>query len=349
MSYAHRMSTLVSLSLAALACPALADELPAASRPGEPRTAAPATVAERPRGRELGGHSFMPVLGVVGPFATTTFGTFLTMGAGSTHGGVSLQLPGGSPPQTFGGKVSYAVIGGVIGFEYAFLRDVEARVVISETLYSGTDGTSAAVVGTNARLGGDVGLTGGVTIGDSLRVSGVFDASYAPRIGLLVGPAIKSAFDSCATGVVNCRFDVEELFAQENILTLTPGVAVGWAPLESLGVTANVSYVYASIDTAGGSTVSQDSLSLGAALDFDFRSVCAVPIGLQATWNSQLTLAGADTSSSFTDVGGGLFYTGRKELSLGVQVLDRRFRVVPQVDTSWSTLLGLVGLRYYWQ
>jgi hypothetical protein len=50
----------------------------------------------------------------------------------------------------------------------------------------------------------------------------------------------------------------------------------------------------------------------------------------------------------FTDLGGGLFYTGRRNLSLGIQFVDRRFRVAPDVDVSWSTFIAQIGLRYYW-
>ena len=35
-------------------------------------------------------------------------------------------------------------------------------------------------------------------------------------------------------------------------------------------------------------------------------------------------------------------------LSLGLQLVDRRFRVVPNVDVSWTTFIALIGLRYYW-
>jgi hypothetical protein len=290
----------------------------------------------------------MPVLGLVGPFASTNFGTFLTLGAGSTHGSISLQLPGSSgPPQTFTGEVSYAVVGGIFGYEYAFFRNLAARLVLSETIYSGTTGAAAAVVGTNVRLGADFGLTGGVTLGDSLRVSAVFDAAYAPRIGLLLGPAIKSAYDSCSMGITECRFDFGKLFESENVLTLTPGVAAAWAPLQALGVTGNVSYVNSSIDTEG-SEVGYDALSFGAAVDFDLHEVSALPVGIQATWNSLVSIAGSD-DFSFTDLGGGVFYTGREELSLGLQMVNRRFRVVPEVDVSWSTFLASLGLRYYWQ
>jgi len=59
-------------------------------------------------------------------------------------------------------------------------------------------------------------------------------------------------------------------------------------------------------------------------------------------------LADADVVS-FTDLGGGLLYTGIEDLSLGVQAVNRRFRVVPVVDVSWSTFVVSIGLRYYWQ
>ncbi|HVZ32494.1 MAG TPA: hypothetical protein VG963_08710 [Polyangiaceae bacterium] len=309
---------------------------------------APPNLSDRNEGRQLGGHTFLPVVDMVGPFATTSFGTFLTVGAGSTKGSLSLQLPGSAAAQIFSGNVSYAAVGGVIGYEYSFLRDFAARVVLSETLYSGTTGTSAAVVGTNARLGGDVGLTGGFQIGQSLRISGVFDASYVPRIGLLIGPAIESAFNNCAMSVSDCKFDFGQLFSQQNILALTPGVAAAWALLPALGLTANVSYSYAHLERSGSAGVDEGSLSFGAALDLDLWSLSAAPVGLQAIWNTQVSIAGPN-DLSYTDLGGGLFYTGRKDLSVGLQVINRRFRVVPDVDVSWGTVLALTGLRYYWR
>ena len=254
----------------------------------------------------------MPALGIVGPFATHQLRHVSDLGAGSTHGSVTLQVPGSSrPPQNFRGEVSYAVVGGVFGYEYAFLRNFAARVVLAETLYSGTTGAAAAVVGTNARLSGDFGLTGGLTIGDSLRVSAVFDAASAPRIGLLLGPAVKAAYDSCAMGLTECSFDFGKLFESENVLTLTPGVAAAWAPFAPLGVTGNVSYVNSRIDTEGSES-GYDALSFGAALDFDFLEISSVPVGLQATWNSLVSIAGSD-AFAFTDLGGGVFYTGRRQ------------------------------------
>jgi hypothetical protein len=289
----------------------------------------------------------MPTLGIPDPFATTSFGTYLTLGAGTTKGSVTLQVPGSSAPQTYTGDVSFAAVGGVLAFQYEFLRGVAARVGLSETIYSGTTGAAAAVVGTNARVGLGAGITAGLPIGYSLRVAGVLDASYTPRFGLLLGPAVKSAYESCQAGVASCQFDFSKLFEQENVLEVVPGVTAGWAPLTSLGITGGLSYSYASIDTSGSGTKSRSGLSVGAAVDFDLLALSRVPVGLQVTWNSLIPITG-EGDSRYTDLGGGLFYTGRKDLSLGFQFVNRRFRVDPAVDVSWHTIVGLLGLRYYW-
>ena len=301
-----------------------------------------------PEGRELGGHIFMPVLGMVSPFTTTSFGTFMLAGYGSTTGRLTLQLPGDPPPapQTISGTVSYAAIGAVLGFEAAFLEHFSARLILSETLYTGTTGVAAAVVGSNARLGGDVGLTASTPLTKTVRLAGVFDASFAPAMGLLLGPAIKAAFNSCSTGVSDCRFDFSKLFESRNVLTVEPGGAVGWAPTQYVGVTGNLTYVYSSLTNSNSGTVDTSALSLGLSTELDLYALSNVPVGLQISWNSRFPFA--DAGAGFTDFGAAVFYTGRKNVSIGLQVVDRRFKVVPDVDASWTTFLALIGLRYYW-
>ncbi len=49
-----------------------------------------------------------------------------------------------------------------------------------------------------------------------------------------------------------------------------------------------------------------------------------------------------------TDLGLGLWYTGRRDLAAGAQFLVRRFAVAPDTQVSWGTKLAMLGLRYYW-
>jgi hypothetical protein len=320
---------------------------PAAAAPAAVPAATAATVAAeppRPEGRELAGHLFMPTLGIRGPFSVTNFGTFLTVGQGSTTASVTLTLPDGST-KPIGGSVDYVAIGGILSYQYEFVRGVSARLGLSESLYSGTTGTALAVVGTNVRLGLDAGLTAGLTFGDSLRVAAVIDASSAPRMGLKLGAVLEGLARSCQAG--DCVFDLQDLFNQQNVLTLQPGVAAGWAPHKSVGVTANLSYSWSSIAVSNKPTLTTGGVVAGAAVDFDFMGVSKVPVGLQLTWASLFPVSG-DTSSQYTDVGGGLFYTGQKDLSLGLQLFVRRFKVVPEVEVSWTTVLSQIGLRYFW-
>jgi hypothetical protein len=286
----------------------------------------------------------MPTLGIRGPFAVTNFGTFLLVGQGSTTASATLTLPDGST-KPIGGSVNYVAIGGVLGYEYAFLPGVSARIGLSESLYSGTTGTAMAVVGTNVRLGLDAGLTAGMTFGDSLRVAAVIDASSAPRMGLKLGATLEALAESCQAG--DCVFELKSLFNQENVLTLQPGVAASWAPHKSVGVTANLSYSWSSISITDRPTLTTGGVVAGAAVDFDFMGVSKVPLGLQLTYTSLISVSG-DSSSEYSDVGGGLFYTGKKDLSLGLQLFVRRFKVVPEVEVSWTTTLAQIGLRYFW-
>ena len=301
-------------------------------------------------GREIAGHVFSPALGIVSPFATTNFGTFLLVGGGTTEGSVSLQLPGNPPPAptTFSGSVSYGAIGGVLGFEYAFLPGVSARLGLTETLYTGLSGAAAAAIGTNARLGVGGGVTAGIPIGHHVRLAGVIDMGYAPRAGLVLGPAIESAFESCSTGVRDCRFEFSQLFQQRNIFQFEPGVAAAWAPMAAFGIVGNISYSFASVAATSHESGGQGGMAFGLATDFDFKAISSVPVALQASWSALVPFSGNDVTYGYTDLGGAIFYSGRKNLSLGVQVVDRRFRVSPDVDVSWFNIIALIGLRYYW-
>jgi hypothetical protein len=166
-------------------------------------------------------------------------------------------------------------------------------------------------------------------------------------MGLLLGPALKEAYDSCSAGASSCTFDFSKLFEQQNVLVLKPGVAVAWTPWTPLGVTGNLEWVQRSLERTSGGSSSAGGVQVGLALDLDFMNLSKVPVGLVASWSAEYPVSG-ETSTGFTDVGGGVLYTGRKDLSLGVQAVVRRFRVVPEVDVSWTTFLLLTGLRYYW-
>ncbi len=303
----------------------------------------PATTPEPPpHGRILNGHVFMPARAVPGALVTTSFLSSLLIGYGQTTGTFTA-----SNGQVLSGHFDYAAIGALIGYEYAFLNYFSVRLALTEALFSGVTGSSAVVIGTKLQGGAGAGATFSVPVGDTLRLGVLFDVSAAPNFGLTIGNGVKAVIDTCrSTGGSGCDIRAGEFFQQNNVVQLTPALAANWAPFPALGVTANGSYVYAN-QRISGKTFTGDAFQIGTALDFDFNPLWSVPVGLQVQFSWIAPFSG-DALQHVSDLGGGIFYTGRRNLALGVQVINRRFAITPDVNVSWKTYLVDIGMRYYW-
>jgi len=246
----------------------------------------------------------------------------------------------------YSGSFDYAGVGSILGYEYAFQRYFSARFTLSNIIYSGIDGPSAIVVGTSLQVGTTLGLTASLPVGDSLRVGFLLDAGVVPGLGLTIGNGIQTIIEDCRAG--DCNASEGAIFGTQSALTLQPALAANWVPWRPLGITANTAYLYLSQDQ-GDETFTGEAVSLAAAADFDFLAISKVPIGLQLAFSWTAPIGGTETTlQHVTDLGGGIFYTGRPHLSLGLQLVSRRFAVQPTVDVSWSTFLSTIGLRYYW-
>ncbi len=301
--------------------------------------AAPEDLSLAPR-RVLNGHVFMPSFTVAGALTTTSFGTYLILGYGSTSSSIQLG------DKTYAGSFDYAGAGAALAYEYAFQRYFSARFQLSDVIYSGIDGPSAIVVGTSLQFAGSLGVTASLPVGDSLRVGVLFDAGITPGLGLTIGNGLRTIIDLCRADPTNCNPDTGSIFAIHKATTLQPAIAANWAPWRPLGFTANAAYLSVS-QSQGGKTFTGQAVSLAGAADFDFLAVSKVPVGLQLalSWTAPI---GGTVLQHITDFGGGIFYTGSQHLSLGLQLVSRRFAVEPNVNVSWSTFLTTIGLRYYW-
>lgn len=334
----RRACALLSIATALAAEPIRAAEPSSVSAESEPAPT-PASAEPSPHGRILNGHAFMPALDVPGALLTTSFVSGLLVGLGQTSG--TFNVSG----QPISGNFEYAGIGAVIGYEYAFLNYFSVRLALTELIFSGVTSRSALVVGTQLQGGAGAGATFSLPVGDTLRLGVLVDVSAAPNFALTVGNGVSAIVDSCKTPQ-GCDVHAGGFLKQENVVRLTPALAANWAPFSALGVTANGSYIYAS-QRLNGTTFTGDAFQLGAALDFDFAAISSVPVGLQVQFSWIAPFSGS-ALEHVSDVGGGIFYTGRKNLALGVQVIDRRFAVTPDVNVSWKTFLVDIGMRYYW-
>jgi len=330
----HRVSiALLLLAASPAAWPAEGEAT--AFTPGQPQTVPP------PKGRILNGHVFMPAADVPGALPTTSFVADMVLALGTASAPNPITIGN----TTLSGDFQYAGVGNVVGYEYAFLDYFSARLIINDIIFSGINGGSVLAVGTQVRVGFTGGLTASLPIGDSLRVALLFDAGKVPAMALTIGNGIRQIVNSCNAG--SCNVNASDVFALENATTIQPAVAASWAPMPALGVTANVAYIHQSQDQNSGQSLSADAMSLGLATDFDFRAISTVPVGLMLQFNWTAPVNGQGLQH-VTDIGGGVFYTGRQNLALGIQLISRRFQVTPDVKVSWGSYISTIGLRYYW-
>ena len=309
--------------------PAIATPAPSASTGTE----------EMPTGRVLNGHVFMPSAIVPGALTTTSYDTHLVLAYGTTTGSFKVG------DRVFAGTYTYAGVGANLAYEYAFLRYFSARLGINEQIYSGVDGKSAITVGTTASAGGSLGMTASLPLSDSLRVGFLFDAAITPGLALTIGNGIRTIIDSCNQG--NCTVNTGGIFSVNHALVLQPALAASWAPWRPLGLTANTAYIFVT-QKRGGVNYSGQAVSLAAAADYDFHAISKVPIGLELEFAWTAPLHGNEGIQHVGDLGGGIFYTGREHLALGLQVISREFAVQPDLKSTWGTFLMSIGLRYYW-
>jgi len=203
-------------------------------------------------------------------------------------------------------------------------------------LYSGIDGPSAVVVGAAIGVGAFVRGTAGRRLGP-VQAALTFDASYAPRFGILVFDAIEKALQDR---------ELESGAALEltNAWTMKPGFAVSWAPTAALGLTAAVDYQWVSLDLEGPDTERQDGFDAGIAADLDFGTFTKVPVALIGAFHVLGPLGSSDIDR-VTDFSGGVFYTGRPELVLGLEVARRSFMLR---DLDSDATLAQIRLQYLW-
>jgi hypothetical protein len=290
-------------------------------------------------GRILNGHTFLPAADVRGPFTVTSFGSFMNIGYGTTSG--TYQVGN----QIFNQGIDYALFGATLDYELAFLRFFSARLALNPDVFSGANGSSAIVVGSRLQVGMSAGLTASIPLGDAIRVGFLLDTSFGPSLALAIGQGLRAVIDSCQQPS-GCSIDTGQAFNVVHVFTLQPAAAVSWAPLPPLGLTANLAYLYAT-ETDARSSFNGQAVVPAFAADFDFGRISSVPIGIQFQFRWIAPVSGTELQH-ITDLGGGVFYTGRQDLALGLQLIVRRSAVNSNVDVSFSNFLTSIGLRYYW-
>lgn len=299
---------------------------PAASADVESQEAEPTRT-----GRTLNGHTFAPSERLNDPFTTTHFGVttglaFASLDAaqidenGAANGFTTYRL---------GGLAQSLAIQAGIG-EYLALR-----VNATGQALSGVDLNSALAVGAQVGyvLGG--GASFGYTIG-SMRVGLSFDVTQSTQYGLNIVSAITNS-------IMAGRINASTLLNTTNTTTLMPSAQFAIGLHKAVGAWVNVQYQQ-QLASSGDTSTSTGALVAGAALSLDLHAVSPAPIGFMLSY--LMTNAFVDGAKPVHEFGVGVLYSGRRNLSLGVEFDGYSQNL--GADSSLLVLTGAFRMRYYW-
>jgi hypothetical protein len=122
-------------------------------------------------------------------------------------------------------------------------------------------------------------------------------------------------------------------------------VSLAWAPHPAVGFVGSAAFIW-SRRTSGGGEKEQTGSVFAINGDLDLGRLTPVPIALIAVYHWE----GAGGLARLQDIGGGVFYSGRPNLQLGVEVAwrDQTVRQDVEGETPVEATLAALVLRYYW-
>lgn len=287
--------------------------------------------------RELAGHVFIPSHFVLSPFSVTSFGMALAAGNGTADGPTYDPTTGTINPNVTK-EYPFSAFGPTLDLSVRLFEFLDLRLGIDAFLFSGTSGASALVVGSGFQFGGNLGMTGGLNLGENVRLGVTFDFVSAPAFNLLVLSGIQEAIASGQPP------NPQDLLSKTNTITVKPGLAAAWAPWRFIGGTLNFQYLHP--QKTGSSSSALNGLNLAALVDFDLMKVVhEVPLGFTAAykWTAPIGASGVHSSQ---DIVGGLSYTGRSDLALGIEIGQRVFTMDQGLTA--NALLFTLSTQYYW-
>jgi len=299
-------------------------------------------------GREMNGHLFLPSHVIEDPFSYTAFAMFFGMGSGNALADtITLQPPANGPifgpPQR---EYGYTDLGIGVLMNVRILEYLSARAALQTTAFFGGGDGAALVIGSGARVTGVVGVKGSLPVGEQFRFAATLDIVYGPVLGVLVADGLRNVIASCRDPVTGCTIAPGEFLQKSNTFTWVGGLSGAWAPLPYLGLTANMSFIWPTKTESGAASVSQNGYTLGGMADFDAKPLLAwLPLGMNAFYSITSPIGGNGVTTT-QDFGFGFYYTGRRDLALGLELDWRKGRLESQQVS--SSTIAWVNFRYYW-
>ena len=293
----------------------------------------------------LEGHRFIPTSTVPDPFITTYL---------RSNTGFGLLLDASFPVITEAdtvGVVEGDIAFALLSFEYqqAIVDFLALRIGFGGAVRTGTNGGTLLAEGLDARYAFGIGVTGRLFRTERFLLSAVADFSSNKLIAMDPFGFARRVADECeeAPDVAECILDTEESLVQSGRSTaFAVGGRAAWSPIAWFGLRGRAELGAGdAFDPEGdlGTTI----VNLGMVADIDLIELTPVPLGFLLGFDAELFGSrGGDIAQSSTQYDLGLFYTGRKEFSVGVEAIFGSVALT-QSDESVDSLTINLRIRYF--
>lgn len=269
-----------------------------------------AAAAEGVRSRFLGDWAYVPVGEISGPFITTYASS--VSGLGGNEIDIDIEPPPIIPIRTRG--LTYLALILRFDAQIALFDRIALRVSGQGEGQLPDTGSSAVALVINGTWGLGGGVTGQLFRNEQMMLSLFADYAFLERSQVSPGSALRE---------IREQLTFTGLFGQQDVHNLQAGPSFAVALNPWLGVVAETVWetewrTADRFDRAG----TNNFIDLRGAASANFWSSRRFPVGVSVFWRQRIPLGG-DNQFEFTRrYGGGVFYTGRPYLDVGVELFQ---------------------------
>jgi len=288
-------------------------------------------VAEK--GRTLGGYRFIPVTNIQDPFIVTSFRNFTGIATASDVEFPIVEIPT-DPPTVLQLNGNFLFVVAEFRFGYAIHPRVMLGIAGAGASRIGTSGQALISQGVTAIKSIDIGGLVELWRNDRFLVSALLDVGYTDGIVIDFIKFVEEILD----GNVEDPSIIRPVDGGTVDGGLSAAVALNeWAGITGLGQIG-------AADVEGLSDELRWLFAIAGSVDFGQRG--NAPVGLALSFEADRLKPGTMGTSTSLGMGLGVFYTGREDLNLGVEIKGSRLPLQDWDTTVYPMSYGL-ALAYF--
>ena len=286
-------------------------------------------------GRTLGGHTYVPNLPVAPPFVGTSFvATIGAAVAGEVTEAVIVDVGGQLDTLVPAGNLAFVTV--QLGYQQNVARRFAIRGSANVNVRTGTSARMIIAEGLSGITGFTLGGLVALHRGERQMLTGTLDLRYNSLAELT---PLEFAEYVGTWGLDSLEHWGEHLLQERKNGRVVGGLRGAWTVRPWLGVSALIEGGAANLYESGSAF--STTIGVGGSLDFA-QLKGTVPIGLSLGWGRTSVPNRSDDIFGSTSVAAiGLYYTGRQELAVGV---DLQWSTTRLLETDKT--VGVSGFRF---